>query len=134
MKMFKKKDKEDGMDPLEKEARMTAIQAMRKMADDEMTGKLKKVTVASDSPKGLEEGLAKAKELVAGHEPMLEQDPEDHEDGMDLDEEAEEDQEEENEGHGGSGPSDFDGLSEEELDAKLEQLMKLKAKKGIKSL
>lgn len=135
--MFKKKKdgKGEGMDPLEKEARTTAIQAMRKMAEDEMSGKLKKVTVASNSPVGLKEGLTKAKEMLSKDEPMLESEDQDGDMEEGMDHEAAEGQAEENSEHGGdSGPSDLDGMSEAEIDAKLEELMKLKSRKGIKTL
>lgn len=132
--MFKKKKDEEGegMDPLEKEARTTAIQAMRKMAEDEMAGKLKKVTVASDSPKGLKDGLSKAQEMLSKDGLELGE-SEDQEDEMEegADHEAAEQQVEESEA---SESSDLDSMSEAEIDAKLEELMKLKSRKGIKTL
>lgn len=57
---------EDGMS-----AKMTALKDLRSMAND-MIGKdlqgLKKVTVASDSPEGLQAGLEKAEDIVGGEE------------------------------------------------------------------
>ncbi len=69
-KMLGKKDKDQ--DPQKKEAKLNAIKEMRKVATDMMGEDLKSsmmpksaVTVAADDEEGLEEGLEKAKEMVA---------------------------------------------------------------------
>lgn len=53
-------------------AKMKVVDQMRKMAMDEMGGKLKglkKVSVASDTEEGLKKGLELAKEKVTGMKP-----------------------------------------------------------------
>lgn len=55
------------IDPMEKEAKLSAIKGMRKMAGDMMADdmkSMKKVTVAAPDEESLEAGLEKAKELV----------------------------------------------------------------------
>jgi hypothetical protein len=111
---FKKK-KESGMKDIEKTAKTSVIQALRDMAEGEMSGKLKglkKVTVASDSEHGLEKGLEKAKEIM----------------GMSDDTETEEDGIEDAEMPEMPVADDDDALPEDELNAKLEKLMKMKEK------
>lgn len=111
--MFGKK-KPGNMTDNERDAKMSVVEAMRKMAEDEMGGRLKglkKVTVASDSEGGLEKGLEKAKEMISPAEEQEE------EEGSD-EEMASEDEPE----------SDEASMSEEELDAKIEELMKMKEK------
>lgn len=112
MDKMKKKGKE--LDPLEKEAKMSVVKAMREAASEEMTdklGKLKKVTVASDSKEGLQAGLDKAKE-------MMEKMPEGMEQSSEESEEASEEEQEE-------CPK-----SVEEIDAKIKELLALKEKMG----
>jgi hypothetical protein len=61
------KDKSKKMSENEKKAKMSALRGTHKWASDEMKkglGGLGKVTVASDSKKGLEEGLETASELL----------------------------------------------------------------------
>ena len=142
--MAKKKGRP--MDELEKEAKMSVIKDLGAAASEAMRGKLdglKKVTVASDSPEGLTHGLKKAEEIVQGmpgmkdaaeHDEEMMEDAEDGE-GRDGDElaggvESDEDAEDmAEEGHDG----EHEDMSEEELDAKLAELMdkkkKLEAKK-----
>lgn len=73
------------MSPVDKEASDSVLADLQHFLDqmqgDKVKG-LKKVTVASNDPKGLEEGLAKAKDLVA-HDPMASDDSSD-EDDMDM--------------------------------------------------
>lgn len=75
-KLMEKKMKEGAhkkMSPVERQAKMNVVHDMRKMASDSMAEPLhglKKVTVASDSPEGLQAGLQKAQQ-VAGHEPDM---------------------------------------------------------------
>jgi hypothetical protein len=68
-------DKSAKMSPEEQQAQLDVIQELKEMMDDHMGSKLKKVTVASDSPEGLQEGLEKAQELAGEMEAM----PEDEE-------------------------------------------------------
>lgn len=142
--LLQKKAKEQSK-PLggpEKDAKLRAVKEMRKMASDEMSGplkSLKKVTVASDSPQGLEHGLDKAKEIMHGGE-QDEQDPDmehlEEETGEDLDHDNEEGEPAEHAekvlGHEAEpehGDED-DDLSPEEIQAKIAELEALlKAKK-----
>ena len=94
----------------EKDAKLRAVQEMRQMASDEMAmplKNLKKVTVASDSPKGLSEGLEKAEDIVEGSEGMMEE-------GMEMGEEK--------------LPEE---MSPEELEAKIQELQELLAVKKM---
>ena len=80
-----------------KEAKMemlkTLSKEMREMMGEGYGEKLKKVTVASDSEEGLEEGLDKAKEIMKAK--GLLKDDEDSEDEMEeYDEESEDEMEE----------------------------------------
>lgn len=62
----KKKDMSK-MHPLERKAKMDVVEHLQKMAQDAMGDKVKgmrKVTVASDTPHGLQEGLHKAQDLM----------------------------------------------------------------------
>ena len=69
-KLMEKKMKEGAhkqMSPVEKQAKMNAVKDMRKHVSDQMAEplhSLKKVSVASDSPEGLQAGLEKAKQVV----------------------------------------------------------------------
>lgn len=111
-KLFEKKKKMGpGMPDIERDAKMGVLKNLRDQAAGAMGDKLKglkKVTVASDSPAGLEKGLEKAKEIV------------DSGDEADEDEMATD--------VGDSLPVDMQNLSEEEINKKLELLMKLKEK------
>ena len=105
--MFKKK-KEEGMDPLDKEAKLTAISEMKKMAEDAMSeklGGLKKVTVAAPDEESLKAGLEKAEDIV--------------ESKMEGEDESEMEDEE---------SSEVADMSEEELDKKIQELLALKSK------
>lgn len=109
------KKKERKMDDLEKEAKMGVVKEMRDMASSAMGEKLKglkKVTVASDSEKGLGFGLEKAKEMLQNKS----------EEGEEYAEEDELENESENDSH------EMAECSEEELDAKIKELMALKEK------
>jgi hypothetical protein len=133
------------MSPVEKDAKMSVIQAMRDMAQGHMGDRLKglkKVTVASDDPEGLKAGLDKAKQMLGkGDEEAGDSDAADmgDSDGSEMEDESEEG----DEGHVGDlmhqamnahehadeGPemaSEDEHMSEDELDAKLQQLMKMK--------
>lgn len=115
MKMLKSKKGKELSAP-EKQAKMSVLKDLHEMASKAMGEKLqglKKVTVASDSKEGLEKGLEKAQELVGGP----------GEESAEADEEAQEASEEASEGEAPEAE-----MSEEELDAKLAELMALKEK------
>lgn len=131
MMMDKMKDKKSGMGDTEKEAKMSVLEHVRGMAQDMMkdrlNGGMKKVEVASDSKDGLKEGLDKAKALMEGSK--------EEEDSETPEQEAsEEGSEDETADHGDPSPEasededsgDMDHMSEEELDAKLAELMAMK--------
>ena len=92
--MKKKADKGDVLSKSHAKAKSGILQDlmddMMGMEGDKVKG-LKKVTVASNSPKGLEKGLDKAKEIV-GHSPMSEEMMSDEEmpEGEEMEEGSEE--------------------------------------------
>lgn len=141
------KQKEKGMSPMEKDAKMSVLHDLHKMASDamanHMTGAMKKVTVASPDEEGLEHGLDKAKDMLHGMPEAMDDSHPDHEnfahteneedgeDGMDAypdadgDHELEADPEEEHEQdeqEEGEEPDEHDDMSEEELNTKLAKL------------
>lgn len=108
--MFKKKMKSEGMNPIEKEAKMAAVSEMKKMAEDAMSeklGGLKKVTVAAPDDESLKQGLEKAEDIV---ESKLGE----SEDESEMEDESEDESEM--------------AMSEEELDKKIQELLALKEK------
>lgn len=113
-----KNEKGKQLSEREKSAKIKVVEAMRDLASSQMGEKLKglkKVTVASNNESGLKAGLEKAKELIAGKA------------GESLDESSEPAAEEalaETEEEATEEPE----LSEEEINAKLEELMAAKAK------
>jgi hypothetical protein len=148
MEKFKKllmSKKAKPVSDVEKSAKMDVLKDLKQHAMDmmgEKLGSVKKVTVASNSKEGIEKGLDKAKE-------MIKKTPEDSENVTEeacpecegegcpacqeesAEHEASETPEEETSEHEmGEEPSDE---SEEELDAKIQELMKkkeaIKAKK-----
>ncbi len=137
-KMLAAKKSGGGMSDMEKDAKMGVVQAMKDMASKAMGEKLrglKKVSVASDSPEGLSAGLDKAKELLNAHVESEDNDAMGEIEGAGHDlhsmgeespeHEASESPEEEASEHG----SEFDSLSEDEIDQKLQELMKMKEMK-----
>jgi hypothetical protein len=132
------------------EAKTKVVQAMRDMAASQMGDKLKglkKVTVASNDPAGLKEGLEKAKQLIS-KKPGDDED-ESMEDPMEEasetpEEEASEEKDENSHDmpmhssmtidHGSDdheseeGSDEFAHMDEQELDEKLQELMAAKAK------
>ena len=98
--MLKKmKKKEGSMSPHEKNAKMSVLSHLRDMAQEAMGGKLKgvkKVSVMSDSPEGLQHGLEAAHEMVEHKDEMspdhMETEP--HEESEDPYENLEDEQEE----------------------------------------
>lgn len=136
--MFDKKKK--SMSPIEKDAKMSVIEAMRKMAEEAMGDKLKglkKVTVASNSKEGLEEGLEKAKSILDPREenPGREEMEEALSEELDGDDEMDEshDHQEKTLGYSPEGSDSDEEMSEEEINEKLQQLMRLKDKMKMKS-
>lgn len=115
------------MNDLELGAKKRAVQEMRKMAADEMAiplKGLKKVTVASDSPEGVKTGLDKAKEMLSSgeHDPDMEGLEEEMGEDLDHDNEAGEDPE-----HAEKVLGEKEApMSEEELDEKIQELLKMK--------
>lgn len=113
--MEKKAKSQKEMKPLEQDAKMRAVGAMRKMASDEMAGPLKglgakKVSVMADSEEGLKEGLDKAEEIV--------------EEGLPSSEEMGEEE----------GEMEEECKTPEEVDAKIAELEALKAKLQAKKM
>lgn len=94
--LMKLKDKKEGdIDPREMQAKEDVLQELLNMAHEAMGSKLKngmdemqKVTVAAKDPEALQEGLAKAQEMVGEM-------PESHELTDDESEETKEEQQEE---------------------------------------
>lgn len=108
--MFKKKMKSEGMNAIDKEAKLAAVSEMKKMAEDAMSeklGGLKKVTVAAPDDESLKHGLEKAEDIV---ESKLGE----SEDESEMEEESEDESE--------------IAMSEEELDKKIQELLALKEK------
>lgn len=128
MKAFKEflamKAKESNGKPLDSKsskAKKEMLDHLSGLMKDHMSSGLKKVTVASDSPEGLEKGLEKAKEIVEKKEvPDMEDEAEDmsEEDSGEKipfsDDSEEESQDEE--------------MSAEEIDEMIKQLQEKKAK------
>lgn len=135
-KLAKMMGEKKKLSPIEQKAKMGVLEQLKKdmqgMMGEKVAG-LKKVTVASNDKHGLEEGLDKAKSMIHGGvddvqapESDDEKDAEDQ-DGSDPLEEPEEEQAEHT-GHMemalGHAPGEE---SEEELDAKIQELLKKKA-------
>lgn len=134
----KKRQMGKSLDGVERDAKMSAVQSLKDMANEAMKGKIdgmKKVTVASDSSEGLEHGMDKAKELIKGREGMADLGKL-GEDEMDDMGEASEDK-----GHYDDefGPEsddaspneetpEEDDMSHEDIDKELERLMAKKKK------
>jgi len=101
----------------EKKAKLKALKEAHGMASDAMkeglSGAKKSVTVSADSKKGLQKGLDLAEDLVG------EKDEDDQELG-----EREEDSQDELE----SAQDESEPMDEDEIDAQIEHLMKLKEK------
>lgn len=116
--MFGKKS----MSPSEQKAKLAALKEAHGMASDMMKDGLsgaKKVSVMADSKQGLEKGLDMAKKIVDKDPQVGEDEMEDSElgDSMEDAQEGFDDQQDE------SMPMD-----EEDIDAQIEHLMKLKEK------
>ena len=88
--MMKKKDKKSPMSDLEMKAKKSVLGELKALAQDAMGEKvkgLKKVTVASDSPEGLEKGLEMAKDKVEemAEKPEMEEEDEEMEESEETD-------------------------------------------------
>lgn len=123
-KLMALKGKSKEMDPAEKEGKLAALSSFSDMAKEAMGHKLggvKKVTVASNTPQGLEKGLDKAKQIVGhGDDESLEDPTEEASETPDME--------------AAEGPDDQiqpcdEHSSPEEIDAEIERLMALKAEK-----
>ena len=82
LKKLKEKKGQSKMHPLEQKAKMNVVDDLSKMADEAMSDRLKgmnKVTVASDSPEGLEHGLEHAHEALKHLPAALDDSNPDHE-------------------------------------------------------
>ena len=65
MRLLKKKaEKGERISPEDKSAKLSVLDALDKMMDDEDADGMKKVTVMSPDKEGLAEGLEKAKEVI----------------------------------------------------------------------
>lgn len=108
------------LSPMEMKASKKVLDELRgeaKSMMNEKMGKLKKVTVASDSKEGLKKGLEKAEEILEGDEEkcgMCGKMPCECEEMEDESEEME--------------SEDSEEMSEEEIDAKIAKLMAMKKK------
>jgi len=120
----KKKKGNEEMSPMVKQAKMGILENLRDMADSQMGEKLmnmKKVSVASDSKEGLASGLEKAKEMIESQADEESSEDESDMEAMDARNHMEEDAEQA-------------AMSEEEINAKLEELMKLKEQLAAKKM
>lgn len=143
----KKRQMGKSLDGAERDAKMSAVQGLKDMANEAMKGKMdgmKKVTVASDSQEGLEHGMDKAKELIHGKEGMTELskmgddelgDMDMAEEGDDSDKDfgpySEANQPENHEDNKRDDPAEEDSeddMSHEDIDRELERLMAKKKK------
>jgi len=105
--MDKKKAKLSQLKDLSKE--------MRKMMGDSFGDSMQKVTVASDSPEGLQKGLSKAQEIMKKKGILKDE-------SDDMKEDIDEDEEEELEDEMEEMADDVDEMSPEEIKAKIEEL------------
>lgn len=111
--------KKSNLSDVEKDAKMSVLHELKKLATDKMKdnlGGLKKVTVASPDKQGLSKGLEAAQAMMEGEE-IGESDEEAVAEDLDL--------------AGDRSPEDMSEMSEEEIDAKLQELME--KKKALKS-
>lgn len=121
-KMMKLMGEKKKISPIEQKAKMNVLEQLKKDMQDMMGDKvagLKKVTVASPDSEGLELGLEKAKNLIEGQESeesdeteeseMPEMESDEHKDHMEM----------------ALGESESEE-SEEDIDAKIQELLKKK--------
>jgi hypothetical protein len=129
--MAKKKQEGKKLSPMEKKGKEDTLQSliddMMDMDGDKVKG-LKKVTVASNSPKGLSKGLEKAKELI-GEAPTGGLEDEEMPEGEEMmEEESSEDESEESPEMEESEHEEEGSESPEELEAEIEKLKEKLAK------
>ena len=128
-KMLEKKKKEGKeMNPMERDAKMGVLGDIRDEMANHMSERLnglKKVSVASDSEEGLKSGLDKAKEIV-DKMPQGEASPEEMEEAQGDEHIKDESREESLESPEEEASEGYEDMSEEEINKKLEELMKLK--------
>jgi len=113
--------------PIEQKAKMNVLEQLKKDMQDMMGDKvagLKKVTVASPDKEGLELGLEKAKSFLGEGEPESEE-SEEHELSESPEIESEEHQDHMKLALGES-PQELSEESEEEIDSKIQELLKKK--------
>lgn len=135
--LAKKKAEGATLDPMQAGAKSSVLREMMggldKMGADKLNG-LKKVTVASDSPSGLEKGLGMAKEIVEKGPKGLDDVANDG-----IDQDMDQDMEEETaEGPEGEAQEDedlgVDGMSPDDLQSHIEKLQShLERKKMMRS-
>lgn len=153
--MRKKLEEKGKMRPVERDAKMHVLGDLHKMATDAMANKLKgvkKVSVMAPDEESLKEGLDTAKDILgdehehedmSAHEGAIVPDMEEMEEetGEDLDHDNEEGEPEEHkemmaermhpnmeEGSSEMPPGEHDEESEDELDARIAELMDKKKK------
>jgi hypothetical protein len=141
-KLMMKKEKEGKkLSPIEKKGKEDTLHDLIGDMMDMDSGKvkgLKKVTVASDSPHGLEKGLDKAKELI-GHAPMADHENDDMphegespehemEDEESPEHEAMESPEEEESEHEEGGEEEGSEEDASDIEAEIEKLKEKLAK------
>jgi len=135
-KMLKMMGEKKKLSPIEVKAKTGVLEQLKKDMQDMMGEKvagLKKVTVASSDPKGLEEGLKKAKEMIHGGDEPDSHLPEQEDESQDMDEteehELSESPEEEMSEHKDHMAMALGHDEEDEagLDAKIQELLKKKA-------
>lgn len=137
----KKMEKGDMLSPMDKDAHKAALLGLRKDATDLMKPDfdgLKKVTVASDSPQGLEEGLDTAKKMTGKSNSLMgDLFPEgmEKDDGMDTEGMEGLDHLKAEDGSDTQMSQEYPTLSEDEcemdlhsVEKKLQDLMKLREK------
>lgn len=126
-KMGKKKM----MSPNEKSAKMNVLKDIRGVASDELKNRLsglKKVSVMSNSQPGMAEGLEKAQELMGHSEGGEVEDAENPQHDIEMAEEnndSEEENEESPEEEASEDSDEIQGMSDEDVKAKLRELMAL---------
>jgi len=126
--MDRKGGKGSKLSDTEREAKMSVLEDLRKMMEDQMGGHLdglKKVTVASPDQHGLEKGLETAQDLISGAKESKET-PFSHDE---LDESPEEESSESPEMEASEDEDD-----EASIDAKLAELMAKKKSMSGKKL
>lgn len=133
------------LNEIEKKAGSKVLDELRKHAQSMMSGKmkgLKKVTVASDTPEGLKKGLNVAEDMIKSKsgsdltkspldevlgKSKVEKLDESHPDEIEGLEGDEHEESESPEFEAGEQEEESEEMSEEELDAKIKELMTLKA-------